>query len=556
MSQAALSGTEQRVLLLLSTTRDGAITGDLLAREGIDTRVCTNATELEEQIALGCGAVILCEETVATGGALGAVARAVQAQPHWSDLPILLLTRGGADSTVVGDTVAMLSNVTLLERPLRVAALLSAVRTALRARARQYEIRSHLLQLEEAHEAEVVAMRRKDEFLAMLAHELRNPLAPINNALHILSIDDSDVDRRQQLRAMMSRQVTHMVRLVDDLLEASRLSRGMITLHTERIDLRIALESALDLSRPQLRRGGCVVEVDFPDTPLPIDADPVRIAQVFGNLLNNAGKYGNDGGHVWLRARATGDRVIVEVVDDGQGIEPDMLARVFELFTQGERTSGGLREGLGIGLALVRNLVELHGGTVEGHSDGRGHGACFTVVLPLAAELPQAVVGHSRQGDASAGAVREAVPPSDGDPRVLVVDDNVDAAASLAMVVESLGLHPRVAHSGAEALLIARHYRPHLVLLDIGMPVMDGYEVARRLRMADDDRPRPVIAAVTGWSHPRDRERCRAAGFDHHFAKPADLDRIAELVESLRPPAVSAADARHQASSRSGPAAA
>ena len=384
MSQAALSGTEQRVLLLLSTTRDGAITGDLLAREGIDTRVCTNATELEEQIALGCGAVILCEETVATGGALGAVARAVQAQPHWSDLPILLLTRGGADSTVVGDTVAMLSNVTLLERPLRVAALLSAVRTALRARARQYEIRSHLLQLEEAHEAEVVAMRRKDEFLAMLAHELRNPLAPINNALHILSIDDSDVDRRQQLRAMMSRQVTHMVRLVDDLLEASRLSRGMITLHTERIDLRVALESALDLSRPQLRRGGCVVEVDFPDTPLPIDADPVRIAQVFGNLLNNAGKYGNDGGHVWLRARATGDRVIVEVVDDGQGIEPDMLARVFELFTQGERTSGGLREGLGIGLAMVRNLVELHGGTVEGHSDGRGHGACFTVVLPLA----------------------------------------------------------------------------------------------------------------------------------------------------------------------------
>ena len=233
-----------------------------------------------------------------------------------------------------------------------------------------------------------------------------------------------------------------------------------------------------------------------------------------------------------------------------------MLARVFELFTQGERTSGDLREGLGIGLALVRNLVELHGGTVEADSDGRGRGARFTVALPLADSVPQSVVAEARQGEPSAGLASEVDSCSDLEPRVLVVDDNVDAAASLAMVVESLGLHPRLAHSGAEALRIARQYRPHLVLLDIGMPVMDGYEVARQLRRADDDGPRTVIAAVTGWSHPRDRERCRAAGFDHHFAKPADLDRVAELVESLRTPPARAGHATCQASSRSGPAAA
>jgi len=527
MSVATPRDDEQRVLLLLSTARDGLLTGELLARENVQFHVCVSATELIEEMGRGCALVLLTEETVAPSGTLALLAQAVERQPHWSDLPILLLTSGGANSTVVGDTIAILSNVTLLERPLRVAALLSAVRSALRARNRQYEIRTHLATLEQAHDAEVVAMRRKDEFLAMLAHELRNPLAPINNALHMMSIDDTDAQRRRQLREMMSRQVKHMVRLVDDLLEASRLSRGMITLHTERFDLRTALTSALDLGRPQLERSGCTVEVALPDEPVFIDGDPVRIAQVFGNLLNNAGKYGCDGERVRLQALATGETVQVDVVDDGQGIDGEMLPRVFELFTQGNRGDDGIREGLGIGLALVRSLVELHGGTVEAHSDGKGEGARFTVRLPLA----KALAAPSRAADPPAAAVQ----PTDADVRVLVVDDNIDAAASLAMVVESLGLHPRVAHSGAQALHIARTYQPHLVLLDIGMPVMDGYEVARRLR-ASPKGSQPVIAAVTGWSNPSDTERCKAAGFDHHFAKPANLDRIAELVESLRGP--------------------
>lgn len=519
---------EQRVLLLLSTTRDSVLTCELLARHALRTHVCPTACDLEREIGRGCGAVVIAEESVTPTGALQVVARAVEAQPHWSDLPILLLTRGGANSPAVGDTIALLSNVTLLERPLRVAALLSAVHTALRARNRQYEIRSHLARLEKAHEAEVVAARRKDEFLAMLAHELRNPLAPVSNALHVLSVDDSDPARRAELRDMMQRQVDHMVRLVDDLLEASRLSRGMITLHTERIDLRTSLTAALDQSRPQLERAGCRIELDLPDGPLPIDADPVRIAQVFGNLLNNAGKYGRPGGLVQVRARVDGGSVVVDVTDDGQGIDADMLPRVFELFTQGPRASGGLREGLGIGLALVRSLVQLHGGQVSAHSDGRGRGACFTVTLPVAAGTVQPVPRPATPAlQAATGS---------GELRVLVVDDNSDSAASLALVLESFGLEPHVAESGAQALYLAHLHRPHVVLLDIGMPSMDGYEVARRLRADTDADPRPVLVAVTGWSHPRDRERCRAAGFDHHFSKPANIARIVELIESLRNP--------------------
>ncbi|GAB2610600.1 ATP-binding response regulator [Novilysobacter erysipheiresistens] len=514
----------QRLLLLLPTARDAGLTRDMLARHDIVGHVCADTAELGREIAAGAGAVMLAEESLGPAGVQPMLARALEAQPSWSDLPVLLLTHGGADSTAVGDAVAMLSNVTLLERPLRVAALLSAVRTALRARNRQYEIRAQMRKLEQAHDAEVLALQRKDEFLAMLAHELRNPLAPINNALHVLAIDDSDPARRKHLREMMARQVTHMVRLVDDLLEASRLSRGMITLHSERIDLRAALRGAVELSRPQLQKSRCNVEMDLPDAPLEIDADPVRIAQVFGNLLNNAAKYGNARGHIRIVARTDGDDAVVEVSDDGQGIESGLLPHLFELFTQGERTQGAIREGLGIGLALVRNLVELHGGTVEARSDGKDLGACFTVRLPLARE-------------ASAAATDTCDPPRStaraGSVVTLVVDDNVDAAASLVMVLQSLGLDPYIAHSGAEALELAGLHHPQLVLLDIGMPGMDGYEVARRIR-GDPGYGQPVLVAITGWSHPRDLERSHAAGFDHHLAKPADIGRIQRIVEALR----------------------
>ena len=509
-----------RVLLLLTTHRDAELSADLLSRNDIASCICTDASMLQAELQRGAGVVLVAEECLAHG-AQPVLGRAVEAQPRWSDLPVLLLTRGGADSLEVGDAVALLRNVTLLERPLRVAALLSAVKTALRARQRQYEIASYLRELETARDLEAEAMRRKDEFLAMLAHELRNPLAPIRNALHELAVDDTDANRRRELRAIMSRQVEHMVRLVDDLLEASRLSRGMITLHRDRHDLREALRGAIELSAPLLERAGVELELDFADCEVPVDVDTVRIAQVFGNLLNNAVKFGHRGGRIGIRAWCEGDTAIVQVRDDGAGIEADVLPHIFELFTQGtHRSEDAVREGLGIGLALVKRLVELHGGEVRAQSDGKGLGALFTVRLPLAG---RAII---------------APPPAPGNPqlpgemRVLVVDDNVDAATTTALVLEAMRVSARVAHDGTDALRIAETYHPDVVLLDIGMPGMDGYEVARRMR-SDLRYGRPVLVAITGWAHEQDLTRSQAAGFDNHFAKPVDIGRLRAVLSGL-----------------------
>ena len=505
-----------RVLLVLSTARDAELTVELLARDGIQAQACVDGAQLVAEMRRGVGAVLVSEEMLGLG-AQATLAQALEEQPHWSDLPVLVLTHGGADSLEVGDAVAMLGNVTLLERPLRVAGLMSSVHSALRARHRQYEIENHLRQLELARDLEATSARRKDEFLAMLAHELRNPLAPIRNALYVLSLDDSDAARRTELRTMMLRQVDHMVRLVDDLLEASRLSRGMITLHREPLDLRKALRAAVDLSRPLIDAGRYQLRVDLPDAPLPIDADPVRIAQVFSNLLNNAAKYGHAGGHVSVTARREAGAACVRIEDDGKGIAGEDLPHVFELFVQGSRANHGVQEGLGIGLALVRTLVELHGGTVTAHSEGLDRGARFDVRLPLAA-----------QSDAVPSP--EAGPASFAGLRVLVVDDNADAAGSLALVLDVLGAKHHVAHDGAAALRAVETFRPHVVLLDIGMPDMDGYEVARRLRR----QPRHaglLLVAVSGWSQAADLRRSSDAGIDHHMAKPVDIAQLSMLLE-------------------------
>ena len=513
-----------RVLLLL-TARDAELTRELLAGAAIDSQICTSPAQLQQELGRGVGVMLIAEECLPDGGAL-VLAQALEAQPRWSDLPVLVLTRGSADSLEVGDAVAMLGNVTLLERPMRVAALVSTVRTALRARHRQYEIESHLRQLERARDAKALAVRRKDEFLAMLAHELRNPLAPIRNALHVLAIDDSDPARRAALRRVMARQVDHMVRLVDDLLEASRLSRGMITLHRERIDLRNAVRSAVEQSRPLVEAGAFALQVDLPDTPVSIDADPVRIAQVVGNLLNNAAKYGRPGGHISVSLKGADGFALVQVDDDGIGIDEELLPQVFDLFTQGERATHGVQDGLGIGLALVRALVEQHGGTVTAHSNGKGRGASFVVRLPQAAGMPLAADSPSTGG-------RRQRQPQAGTFRVLVVDDNVDAASTLGLVLDTLGLERRIEHDGVSALRAADEFKPHVILLDIGMTGMDGYEVARRIR----DSPSHagvVLVAVTGWSHALDRRRSHAAGFDHHIAKPVDIQALIALLDHVR----------------------
>ena len=519
------SPASQRALLLLGTGRDTQLTRELLERAGIASLPCRSIQQLRDEIERGVGVILIAEEHLAEGGQ-EMLRRVLETQPDWSDLPILVLARQGADSNTVGDALAMLGNVSLLERPLRVAALLSVVKTALRARARQYQIRANLMSLEDSRDAEASAARRKDEFLAMLAHELRNPLAPIRTALYLLEHNDADPERRETLRGTMQRQVDHLMRLVDDLLETSRISRGMVELQRGPMDLKDALLRAVELSRPQIDSAGCTLEMHLDSDPLPIHGDQIRITQVFGNLLNNAARYGRRGGRIRLEAERTPDgHAVARVVDDGIGIDAEVLPHVFELFTQGKRDADSMRGGLGIGLALVHTLVEQHGGRVEAQSDGAGKGSAFTVRLPLSAA--------DQPGPASQGNDNGTLP--DG-LRLLVVDDNQDAAETLSFLLTSLQVEHRTANDGASALEIAGRFRPQVVLLDIGMPGMDGYEVARRLR-EQPEHADVLLIALTGWGGEQDHERSRAAGFDHHLRKPADLDELLRLISTAEPKA-------------------
>ncbi len=520
----------EQILLLLPTHSDSRLTAEILRKNGIAAIVCDGPGHLSRQLSHGAAAVLVSEESLAQG-AQAILMQAVERQPRWSDLPVLVLTRSGANSQQVGEAIEQLGNVTVLERPLRLAALVSAVRTALRARQRQYQIRTHLDELEAARDDQARSARHKDEFLAMLAHELRNPLAPIRNALRLLGTSGETAGSDEGVRAMMARQVDHMVRLVDDLVDVSRLSRGTIELRRERVEMGSMLRNAVELSRPLLDAGQHQLDTVMPDDPLWVDVDPVRIAQVFGNLLNNAAKYATPNGHITLSVLRSGDEAVVSVRDRGIGIEPEMLPHVFELFTQGRRDAHRAQDGLGIGLTLVRSLVEMHGGTVTASSEGFGRGSEFVVRLPLASGIAAPSPGVLTGATPTASAAGQFAGL-----RVLVVDDNVDAAMSLGMVMELLGIDHEVLFSGQGALDRAGRFLPHAILLDIGMPGMDGYEVARRLRL-DPRLADTTLVALTGWSQVQDQQRAREAGFDHHFSKPADIGALQRLLVTLVPTA-------------------
>jgi signal transduction histidine kinase/CheY-like chemotaxis protein len=371
------------------------------------------------------------------------------------------------------------------------------------------------------------AARRKDEFLAVLAHELRNPLAPLRNALEILRLADGEgaAGKDQELKAMMHRQVRYLVRLVDDLLEVSRITRGKLQLRKEWVELIQVVESALETSRSFMEAAGHQLVVTLPPDPIRLDADPIRLAQVLANLLNNAAKYTDPGGHIDLTAERQGNEVVVQVRDNGIGIPAEMLPRIFDLFTQVDLLSGRAQGGLGIGLTVVRSLVQLHGGAVAAHSAGLGKGSVFTVRLPVGRE-PR----PNRQAERPSEACRQSGALSRG--RVLIVDDNRDAAESLGILLNIMGSEVRVVYDGATALEAMSSFQPAVVLLDIGMPGMDGYQVARRVRQ------QPVLnevtlIALTGWGQEEDRRHCREAGIDHHLIKPVDIETLEALLASL-----------------------
>lgn len=365
------------------------------------------------------------------------------------------------------------------------------------------------------------ADQRKDEFLAVLAHELRNPLAPIRNSLHILRLTGQQDPAATRVGEIMERQVNHLVRLVDDLLEVSRITRGKIELRKELVELAAIVRSAVETSRPLIEAGRHELTLSIPTEPITLDCDPVRLAQVMANLLNNSAKYTDEGGQIRLSVRCESDWVVISIHDNGVGIAADMLPRVFDLFTQVELSSGRAQGGLGIGLTLAKSLVEMHGGTVQAKSDGLGKGSEFIIRLPLAAQEPPANRPETRPNAVLAPR------------RVLVVDDNRDAAQSLGMLLKLLGTEVHVAYSGADALQAIGSFQPDVVLLDIGMPDMDGYEVARRIRQQRDFEHVTLIA-LTGWGQDEDRNRSQLAGFDRHLIKPADVNVLQTLFVSLQ----------------------
>jgi signal transduction histidine kinase len=373
---------------------------------------------------------------------------------------------------------------------------------------------------EELREAD----RKKDEFLAMLAHELRNPLAPIRNALEIQRTPAADAEMVTRARETMARQLGNMVRLIDDLLDVSRITKGKIELRTGRVELAAVLAAAVETSRPLIEASRHELTTDLPAAPVFLTADPTRISQVVANLLNNAAKYTPEGGRIRLSAAVvpvTGpdrpDVVEIRVADNGMGIPPDVLPRMWEMFAQADRTLGRSQGGLGIGLTLVKRLVELHGGSVSARSAGTGQGSEFVIRLPAAPE------------GAPSDALPPTPPPARTARRILVVDDNADGLESLATLLGLFGHKVRTASDGPAALVAAAEFAPDTVLLDIGLPGMDGYEIARRLR-AQPTFAGTRLIALTGWGQDADRDRSRAAGFDLHLVKPVDPSELRRVL--------------------------
>ncbi|SFN41460.1 ATP-binding protein [Variovorax sp. OV329] len=510
---ATVSELDERVLMRAATAKDATMARAVLERANLIVHICPDIEDLVREMARGVGVLVLAEEAIG-GDKVEALKAGLTAQGEWSDVPVIVLARQGADSRAITHIMDEFANVTVIERPMRMTSFVSAIRTALRARRRQYELRGLLAGLREADQ-------RKTEFLATLAHELRNPLAPMSSALTLLTLKKPTPEDAVKYYQLMGRQVDHMVRLVDDLLEVSRITRGKIELRKEPVVLDAVIQDAVELSRPLFERSAHTLKVDLAGEALVLHGDAVRLTQVFSNLLNNAAKYTPPGGQVSIVARASGRQVLVEVTDNGAGIEAPMLASIFEMFVQVSDTSRAAQGGLGIGLTLVKALVELHGGRVSASSAGLGHGATFSVWLPLS--------------NAAANAQRRPLPYHEGgsplrERAILVVDDNVDAANALGELLSSLGASVLIAYGGEEALGVARTNDFDAAVLDLGMPGLDGFELARRLRAEQPARKRTFIA-LTGWSQQGYGERISKAGFDHHLLKPVSLADLLRVLQ-------------------------
>ena len=512
---------EQRVLVLAPTGRDAVLACQLLKTIGVPSHSCSCPDEMFREIATGAGAVIVADEALQPDTIAGLL-ELLAGQLPWSDLPLIVFTHG-ENSDQILELMAPLGNATLLERPVRLSTLVSAVKAALRARRRQYEVRDLLSRLAEAD-------RRKDEFLAMLGHELRNPMAAIRNALWVLEKVGSQEEQAIRQRETIDRQTRHLVRMVDDLLDVSRVTLGKIILKRHAVDLREVADRCLaDLGMAALAATkGLALTVHTESVT--VLGDPVRLEQVLCNLLQNAIKYTPQGGLLSLTVATEGNEGVVRVKDTGIGLSPEMLQTIFEPFAQVESSRQRSEGGLGLGLPLVRSLVALHGGRVEAISGGSAQGSEFIVRLPLfqLEEKPRAPLRKTTR------AARTSQQSDAGLPflHVLVVEDNHDGRESLRDLLEIWGHEVTLAEDGPEGVDKALAIRPDVALVDIGLPGLDGNEVARRIRSALGSDKISLIA-MTGYGQPEDHRRALQAGFDRYLVKPVDPGFLAQLLAEM-----------------------
>ncbi|HSC68143.1 MAG TPA: ATP-binding protein [Cellvibrio sp.] len=497
---------ENRLLIHTPTGKDGRLVAGVLEQAGIECFICVRPSDVIHELQRGAGALILADEAL-SNDFLKALRPFLDNQSSWSDFPFLVLRHTGHDTPDMRTRYFMLGNITLLERPVRSVTLVSAAISAIRARKRQYEMRE--------------IDNRKDEFLAMLAHELRNPLAPISAASNLLRIPTLDRKKIQSASEIISRQVQHMTELIDDLLDVSRVSRGLVTLDATIQDARQIVISAIEQVRPLMDARRHQLTIHNAPVPAPVVGDQKRLVQIIANVLNNAAKYTALEGHISLTLEVDQAKVIFTIQDDGIGMEEDVIARVFEMFAQSERSPDRSQGGLGLGLAIVKSLVNLHGGTVTAQSPGLDKGSIFTITLPRASELPP-----------PAETPMPELKPVSSPQKLLIVDDNIDAAVTLGAFLEIAGYSVIVEHSAEAALQRIKTDAPKACLLDIGLPDMDGNELARRLRQCPESASSLMIA-ITGYGQENDRQKSRDAGFDHHLVKPVDLPGLLKILATL-----------------------
>jgi two-component system, sensor histidine kinase len=517
MIPSALTPNEERVLVFAPFGSDGQLAQRILGELDIRAQVCDSILSLCAELEEGVGAVLITEEALWDPSLISLIER-FDDQPSWSSIPIVIAANIDLELYKREHILRRLEGykVTFLSRPVVVVSLASTLRSALAARRRQYQVRDLMLNLH-------TELRLRDEFLATLSHELRNPLGAVRNAVQLMNMSEIDDPMLAKSRDIIDRQTLDLSRLLDDLLDVARVTQGKISLKLEELDLRRLLE---EIVRDQQEAGTmhCEVQLELPDDELPVRGDRLRIKQVFLNLLHNADKFSDGDGEIRIRAWSDGKEIGISVRDRGIGIPRHMLDSVFHLFAQGARTNRGTRGGLGIGLTVVQGLVQMHYGRVTVSSAGRGKGSEFTVYLPR--------LRHSSRDNA----LEKTAPGQQPDRRrrtrsqnVLVIEDDVDGGASLKALLEKAGHQVTVCTDGRSGLIRARDVTPEVIILDIGLPDSNGYEIARLLR-ADPAFADTLFVALTGFGSTEDRRRAKEAGFDHHLTKPIDFESLKSIL--------------------------